>query len=256
MRRTQVEIKAEEVLYGVHEMDGRWYGHKKCEYCGKRVDQTSLQKFTLHRNIRRTKRCSSCANSGESNGFHGRKHTDATKSTVSNSRKGKAMGDQNPMANPEYRKRARDGNQARWDSGELEYLREFYRQNLKKTIADGKLFIGSESKKEKLLKDILEQQGFEVTTQLRIEPFRYDLFIESRNTIVEFNGNYWHCNPEKYSSDYFNKKKSMYAHEIWARDAARKSAAEAAGYKLICVWESDFDRNKTYLQKLINEINN
>ena len=34
-----------------------------------------------------------------------------------------------------------------------------------------------------------------------------DVFIPVKNIAIEYNGDYWHCNPEKYSSEYFHKKK-------------------------------------------------
>lgn len=70
--------------------------------------------------------------------------------------------------------------------------------------------------------------------------------------IIEFNGDYWHCNPSLYSKDYINKRIGKTAEEIWEYDKVKKDCAEKYGYKLLTIWESDFlnDENET-IQKCI-----
>jgi G:T-mismatch repair DNA endonuclease (very short patch repair protein) len=74
--------------------------------------------------------------------------------------------------------------------------------------------------------------------------FKYDLtFINSRK-IIEFNGDFWHCNPIIFEAGYLNKPKNMTAKEIWEYDLKKKKAAEDNGYRIIYVWESDYRKNK------------
>ena len=85
-----------------------------------------------------------------------------------------------------------------------------------------------------------------------------DIQIPNIKLVIEFNGDYWHCNPQKYKSDYFNKKKSLYAKEIWERDAQRLEKIKKLGYSVVVVWENDFlmDKDKIYdsLFKTIKEL--
>ena len=81
-----------------------------------------------------------------------------------------------------------------------------------------------------------------------------DIFIESLKLVVEYNGDYWHCNPEKYKADYFHKKKQMYAKDIWKYDEQKQKNIESLGYKIITIWENDFKNNKDKINILLKEL--
>lgn len=84
--------------------------------------------------------------------------------------------------------------------------------------------------------------------------FAFDFQYE--NKLIEFNGDYWHCNPLSYSFDYFNKRKNMTAKEIWEYDKEKIKTAESYGYKVLVVWESEYNDNKELtIQKCIDFIN-
>lgn len=79
----------------------------------------------------------------------------------------------------------------------------------------------------------------------------YDLACTKRKKIVEYNGDYWHCNPKIYESDYKLKQSNMRAEEIWDRDKDKISVAESRGFEVKVVWESDFLKDQT---KILNEV--
>jgi very-short-patch-repair endonuclease len=56
--------------------------------------------------------------------------------------------------------------------------------------------------------------------------------------IIEFNGDYWHCNPEQYDKNYFNVFKQMFAYEIWNEDHEKINLIE--GYEVLVIWEHEF----------------
>lgn len=66
-----------------------------------------------------------------------------------------------------------------------------------------------------------------------------DVYIPSTKTIIEVYGTYWHCDPRKYTSDYYNKSLKLTAQEIWDRDTKRKNFLESLGYTVKVLWESD-----------------
>jgi hypothetical protein len=66
-----------------------------------------------------------------------------------------------------------------------------------------------------------------------------DVYIPSTNTIIEIYGTYWHCDPRKYSGEYYNKSIKLTAQEIWERDKKRKLFLESLGYAVKIFWESD-----------------
>lgn len=71
----------------------------------------------------------------------------------------------------------------------------------------------------------------------------YDLTNTKTKRIIEFNGDFWHCNPSIYSSDYFHKKKKMHAIDIWDRDNQKIEFAKSQGYEVMVIWEKDFKSN-------------
>ncbi len=82
--------------------------------------------------------------------------------------------------------------------------------------------------------------------------YKYDLVFIKSKKIIEFNGDFWHCNPQKFKSDYFHKVKKMTAQEIWDYDKVKREKAEKHGYKFMNIWESDWYKNP---EEVIKECN-
>lgn len=66
-----------------------------------------------------------------------------------------------------------------------------------------------------------------------------DIYIPSKNIIVEYFGDYWHCNPKKYDKNYYHTQVHKTAEEIWKSDKERLKLFEKKGYTVILIWESD-----------------
>ena len=98
-------------------------------------------------------------------------------------------------------------------------------------------------KKEKWIQD-------KETNKAYSYDFRY------KNKIIEFNGDYWHCNPKMYEAGYFNKNKSLTAKKIWNYDLKKIRTAEKYGYQVLVIWERDWIKNpKQTIEKCIKFIN-
>jgi G:T-mismatch repair DNA endonuclease (very short patch repair protein) len=69
----------------------------------------------------------------------------------------------------------------------------------------------------------------------------YDIVDTNRNKIIEFHGDYWHCNPKLYSELYFHPHLKMLARNIWERDRLKEKAALDRGFKIKIVWWSDYE---------------
>jgi hypothetical protein len=65
-----------------------------------------------------------------------------------------------------------------------------------------------------------------------------DIYIPSLRKVIECHGDYWHCNPNKYPPDYYNKLIHLTATEVWERDRKKKQLLEISGYTVEVVWES------------------
>lgn len=59
--------------------------------------------------------------------------------------------------------------------------------------------------------------------------------------VIEFFGDYWHANPNKYSRSHMIKSRT--AEQVWAHDDARIKIMEDAGYQVMIIWESEYAEN-------------
>lgn len=84
-----------------------------------------------------------------------------------------------------------------------------------------------------------------------------DIFIPDLGIVIEFYGDYWHANPEKYSPEdiVFNKRTSR---EIWNHDSERiKGILNCKGVKAVeVIWQSDFIENPKRVLSSLDKILN
>ena len=84
--------------------------------------------------------------------------------------------------------------------------------------------------------------------------YAYDFIFNFK--IIEFNGDYWHCNPKLYGPDFFNKVKQKTAREIWDCDRRKQEIAEYYHHKYLVIWEYDYKQNKEdVIKKCIDFLN-
>ena len=83
----------------------------------------------------------------------------------------------------------------------------------------------------------------ELILQNNDKTFLYDLTIG--NKIIEFNGDYWHANPNKYDENYKIRagKEPKEAKYIWERDRQKIECAKLFGYTIYIIWEQDYKEN-------------
>ncbi len=73
--------------------------------------------------------------------------------------------------------------------------------------------------------------------------YKYDFTYLPTKKIIEFHGDYWHCNPILYESNYYHKIKNMSAKEIWDYDEEKNELAKKHGYSILVIWEYDYRKN-------------
>ena len=113
---------------------------------------------------------------------------------------------------------------------------------------NSKLLKKRTSKLEKQFLFELEQKGY--ISNKQISKYTVDYVNESTKHIIEINGDYWHCNPKLFKSDYYNSSIGMTAFEKWKYDEERKKYLENLGYSVTILWESDLKSNKSTIHKL------
>ena len=67
--------------------------------------------------------------------------------------------------------------------------------------------------------------------------------------IIEFNGDYWHMNPKIYKANDINKTKKLTAQEVWDFDKRKMECAEEHGYKVLYIWESEYNKSRSAVIK-------
>ena len=70
--------------------------------------------------------------------------------------------------------------------------------------------------------------------------FMYD--FEYKGKIIEFNGDFWHANPEKYTEDAYIRDGKC-AKDVWEKDKVKLNVAECEGKTIFVVWESEYRSN-------------
>lgn len=87
-----------------------------------------------------------------------------------------------------------------------------------------------------------------------------DIYNEERNVIIEYYGDYWHCNPQFYNDEYYHKILNMTALEKHKYDENRIQTyiKNLNNPIIVIIWESSFKlMNKGDVKNQINEfINN
>jgi hypothetical protein len=119
------------------------------------------------------------------------------------------------------------------------YGEEKAREIIKSRI---KNFHGSSNIEKIIFERYFEPNGFKrsyyIFNPSNNRYFLYDYYHPKHNFLIEFNGDFWHCNPSKFSADYFHPTIRKTAKEIWEKDARKKNLAQEAGFELCVLWES------------------
>lgn len=79
------------------------------------------------------------------------------------------------------------------------------------------------------------------TSEIVVGGFVADEVDIQRKLVIEFYGDYFHCNPRIYTDpNFFNTTIHMTAAEKWKYDYRRLAAFRKNGYKVLIVWEQDW----------------
>lgn len=109
------------------------------------------------------------------------------------------------------------------------------------------------SKIEKEFGEFLKTEGINLEHQFALGYKFYDFNIKGTNILIEFDGDFYHCNPEIYPEGpkYKHQKKAI------VNDLYKNKLAKENDFYLIRIWENDFNKNKSKvlkrIKKLVNE---
>lgn len=69
----------------------------------------------------------------------------------------------------------------------------------------------------------------------------WDIVIEFKNTIIEYNGSYWHFDPRFYEEDHYDAHRNLLVSDVWESDNEKYSRAIDNGYKFYIIWQYDWE---------------
>lgn len=125
------------------------------------------------------------------------------------------------------------------EEGEKKY-RIHIEQQCKKTLVKG-FFTGLNQRVKQILisNNIAYEEEYPILYESN-KRFFYDFKIG--NTILELNGDYWHCNPSMYKeSDIVQYPGNNYrlVKDIWEKDRRKKEVAILNNFNFVVIWENE-----------------
>ena len=86
--------------------------------------------------------------------------------------------------------------------------------------------------------------------------YRYDYVDFTLKKCIEFNGDFWHCNPLEYNESYIHKIMNKSAKEIWDNDERKIKWMNKHGYQVLTIWESEYRKKpQETLEKCLKFLN-
>jgi hypothetical protein len=102
------------------------------------------------------------------------------------------------------------------------------------------------SRKEKIWLDSIgipnDQYHRQVLIELDNKLFNVDGYIPDTKTVYEFNGDFWHGNLNRFDKDTVHPYLDITYGELYKQTKTKEQIFKDNGYKVISIWESDFDK--------------
>jgi G:T-mismatch repair DNA endonuclease (very short patch repair protein) len=107
---------------------------------------------------------------------------------------------------------------------------------------------GDDTSIEKFIYDLLNEWNIEYKPQKAIRYINVDAMLPAYNTVLQINGDYWHCHPKLYPEPKNNIQRKNIEKDKVALDIIKK-----AGHHLIEIWEDDIKKRPELVsEKLFN----
>jgi len=202
--------------------------------------------------------CQSCNNIGESNPFYGKTHTTKTKKQHSYFMKNRFVGENNPFYGKTHTEETKEilrqkcvhygkdnGFYGKTHTDEFKKKHSEFMKTIGKRPKEYYSLMGIKSVNSRPKKTKIEKTTEQKLQELGIN-FKYNFILHNKaqydflindNIVLEVHGDFWHGNPEVYSTlterQEYKKK----------RDIVKQKLAEDNGYRYLVIWESQIKEN-------------
>ncbi len=108
------------------------------------------------------------------------------------------------------------------------------------------------------IQNFLKSLGIEFFTHQKMNikhSYQCDILIPSMNLVIECDGDFIHCNPAKYPSNFVrfpNSKNNQPAYVVWDRDKIRTKELLQKGFEVLRLWE--FEINEMSIKEFANRL--
>jgi len=93
---------------------------------------------------------------------------------------------------------------------------------------------------------ILDTLGVPYEGQFLIgDKFCVDAFVPSANLVIQFDGDYWHGNPVKFSTLDHRQSRRV------ALDKSQDAYMKVCGYRILRLWESDLKKSPEHVRQVL-----
>ena len=107
----------------------------------------------------------------------------------------------------------------------------------------------TQSKPQLILNKILDDMKIKYENEYNVKYYAVDNYLLESNLFIEVMGDYWHCNPIKYSDIKYQRQR-----EAIRRDKAKRTyILEQYHIQILYLWESDLIKNQELCKSLIKE---
>lgn len=122
--------------------------------------------------------------------------------------------------------------------------------NRMSSLMKNKKFSISSNEESRFIDEAIKPLGISFERQHYIKDIRQycDVYVPSKNTIIEFNGDFWHANPKIY--DRGNLKYESQRVKV-RKDVIKKKYCDENSIDMIVVWEGEYKKDKN---GVINEL--
>lgn len=112
--------------------------------------------------------------------------------------------------------------------------------------------VGNSSKKEQLWLDQCQvpKSSRNINIFINNKKFCVDGFLEKEKIIYEFLGDFWHGHPKKFNPNKIHPFIKKPFKDIFLSTILKIRFLRSNGYKVICIWESSFDKQQRKLKNV------
>lgn len=129
-------------------------------------------------------------------------------------------------------------------------MREFYRKQMHEKIVNGKFSLTSKLERD-FINNFIEPLKLDYISQHYIKDIHQycDVYIPSKNTIIEVDGSHWHCDPRLFPDgpkfDYQEKKIKL--------DEQKNKYCKDNNIKILRFWELDIKESPEEIAEILQE---